>query len=327
MGQLRRRRFLLASGALLAAPSSLLAQQSGRIYRIGFPWALPLKSGAEFYAAFEKRLRELGYTPGKNIVIDRRSAEGKSERVPEIVRQIVRAKPDVIVAGRNVTIRAAKAATKTIPIVMVWGIDVVRSGLVASLARPGGNVTGLTFNVGPESYSKRIEQLKEILPSLARVGYLVSPVMFDRDMEADLKRVGSALGVEIIHLDLTDDFERSFATAAQNRVDALLIITSVEHFNRGAELVGLAAKYRLPASYSARQLVGAGGLMSYGANVLDLLRRAVGYVDKILKGAKPADLPVERPTKLELFINLKTAKALGLTIPQSLLLEADRVIE
>jgi len=327
MRGINRRKFLFTSGALLAGPLSVLAQQPGRIYRIGIPLIPPRASVSPEYAPFEQALRDLGYTLGKNLAIDYRSADGKPERIPEIVQEIVRNKPDVIVTGIDPVTLAAKAATKTIPIVMWLGFDVVGRSVVASLASPGGNVTGLTIDVGPETYTKRIEQLKEILPSLARVAYLVSPAYYNPAFEASETRVGSDLGVKVIHVTLTDDFERAFAAAAQERADALIISTSSTHYERRAELVALAAKYRLPASYTLRQFVDAGGLISYGPNIADLARRAAGYVDKILKGAKPADLPVERPIKFELFINLKTANALGLTIPPSLLLQADKVIE
>jgi putative ABC transport system substrate-binding protein len=267
---------------------------------------------------------------GENLVIERRWAEGRVERFPSLAAELVRLKVEVIVAGPTPPAVAAKNATGTIPIVM-WGVgDPVGQGLVASLARPGGNVTGLSFSVGWETFGKGLELLKETVPKVRRVAVLSNPANASHALAIENVKVAArSLGVQLQLLEARgpEEFEGAFAAMAKERVAALLVPTDPVFFLHRARLAELAAKNRLPSVHSLREYVEAGGLMSYGPSLLDLLRRAATFVDKILKGAKPADLPVEQPTKFELVINLKTAKALGLTIPQSLLLRTDQVIE
>jgi putative ABC transport system substrate-binding protein len=279
-------------------------------------------------------LRELGYIEGQNIAIEYRYAEGQPDRQPEIAAEVVRLKVDVIVvSGGPNPVRAAKNATKMIPIVMVgfFGDDPVKIGLVESLARPGGNVTGLT-NLSGELGGKRLELLKEAVPKLTRVAVLYNPASpgATREIKEDLPIAARALGLTIQHWEVraADEFERAFAAKKKERPEGLYVPSSgsVVRAN-GKRIADLAIKSRLPSVYYNREAVNAGGLMYYGADVADSYRRVAYYVDRILKGAKPADLPVEQPTKFELVINLKTAKQIGLTIPQSLLYRADKVIK
>lgn len=321
MSQVRRRQFLLATGALLAAPLAP-AQPARKPFRIAFTAVPPLPR----IAAFEQGLRDLGHTPGEDVLLEYHSADGKPERYPEVVRNVVRSNPDVIITGINSQTAAVKAATQTIPIVMMIGTNVVGQGLVNSFARPGGNITGLTWDVGEELAAKRFELMKLAVPKLSRIAVLHDPP-FDVEFRKIDEGAAAALGLELMRMDISDDFERSFAALARGRVDAVLSHTGARQFARRDEFAALALKYRLPSGFPIDEMVAAGGLMSYGPNIPDLFRRGARYVSKILKGAKPADLPVEQPTKLELVINLKTARALGLTVPQSVLLRADRVIE
>ena len=284
---------------------------------------------SHLYGAFRQRLRELGYVDGQNIAFEVRSAEGRAERLPDLAADLVRLKVDVIVAGGTPAPLAAKRATTAIPIVMASAGDPVGSGLVASLARPGGNVTGLSLLV-PELGGKRLQLLKEVVPGVSRVAVLWNaanpyPVLVWRQTEAAAR----ALGVHLQSLDVRgpDDLEGAFAAATRGRAGALITVEDPLTFGQRKRIVDFAARARLPAMYGFREFVDAGGLMSYAASLADLSRRAATYVDKILKGAKPADLPVEQPTKFELVINLKTAKALGLTIPPSVLIRADQVIQ
>jgi len=284
--------------------------------------------------AFRQGLRDLGYVEGRNVVIEYRSAEGKYERFPALAAELVALKVDVIVAaGSTPAALAAKQATRTILIVFASAADPVASGLVTSLARPGGNVTGLS-TVGSELVGKRLEQLKQAVPGVSRVAVLWQPqgVLGERtrkDMLKEADVAARALGVRLQFVEARGpaDFDRAFSDMTRARAGALTVLGSPTFLNERRRLVDLAAKNRLPAVYTVREFVDAGGLMSYGPNLADLFRRAATYVDKILKGAKPADLPVEQPTKFELVINLKAAKALGLTIPQSLLGRADQVVE
>jgi putative tryptophan/tyrosine transport system substrate-binding protein len=326
-----RRRFLLTSvGGALAAPLGAGGQQAGKVYRIGYLGAggpAPLNTPI----AFEDALRELGYVAGKNILIDYRFAEGRYERLPALAAELVRLKADIIVTNPTPATVAAKKATETIPIVMISGsVDPVGLGLVTSLARPGGNVTGLSFGASTEIFSKGLELLKDIVPKVRRVAVLSNPGSPIQPLIIrELKAAGRSLGVQLQLLEVRglDEFDDAFAAMAKERVGALLVVSdSLFNFHR-ARLADLAARSRLPAAYGTRDLVEVGGLMSYGPSFRDLFRRGAVYVDKILKGAKPADLPVEQPTKFELVINLKTAKALGLTIPPSLLARADQVIK
>jgi putative tryptophan/tyrosine transport system substrate-binding protein len=282
--------------------------------------------------AFRTGLRELGYVEGQNIVIEYRGAEGKIERLRGLATELTRLKVDLIMAVATPAARAAQQATSAIPIVATAMGDPVRDGLVASLARPGGNVTGTTF-LGPELVPKRLELLKQALPRVSRVAGLWHPGAFSegtmRDMLKETEAAARTLGVQLqlVAVRGPDEFDRAFSTMISERAEALLVFPSTMLFAEGKRIVDLAAKHRLPSMFNAREFVDLGGLIAYGASLSDLNRRAATYVDKILKGAKPADLPVEQPTKFELVVNLKTAKALGLTIPQSLVLRADEVIQ
>ena len=322
---------VLAFG-LVAAPLPADSQQPGKVYRIGILGSSPTTASraVPVYEAFAEGLRERGWVEGQNIVIERRWSEGRAERFPSLAAELVSLKVDVIVAGPTPPAVAAKNATGTIPIVM-WGVgDPVGQGLIASLARPGGNVTGLSFSVGSETFGKGLELLKETVPKVRRVAVLSNPANASHALAIENVKVAARLlGVQLQLLEARgpEEFDGAFAAMAKERVAALLVPTDPVFFLHRARLADLAAKNRLPSVHSLREYVEAGGLMSYGPSLADLGRRAATFVDKILKGAKPADLPVEQPTKFELVINLKTAKALGLTIPQSLLLRTDQVIE
>jgi putative ABC transport system substrate-binding protein len=319
------------AGGLLAAPLAARAQQAAKIARIGF-LALNLAPSLHLREAFRQGLRDLGYVEGRSLVIEYRDAEGKPERLPALAAELVALKVDVILASGEPHALAAKQATKTIPIVFTVAADPVASGLVTSLARPGGNVTGLS-SVAPELVGKRLELLKQAVPGVSRVAVLWQPGGADERTEKDLLKeaevVARTLGVRLQFVEARGpaDFDRAFSDMTRARAGALTVLGSSMFVNERKRLVGLAAKHRLPAVYTSRESVDAGGLMAYGANFADLFRRAATYVDKILKGAEPADLPVEQPTKFELVINLKAAKALGLAIPPSLLGRADEVIQ
>ena len=305
------------------------AQQPAKIPRIGYLTASSLSVNPARIEAFRQGLRELGYIEGKNIVIEWRSSEGKADRLPALAAELVRLKVDVIVTSGPVATRAAKEATTTIPIVMAQDIDPVGSGFVASLARPGGNITGLS-TLRPEISGKRLELLKEIVPRLSRVAVLgtsTQPGYAQQLREVEL--AAGAFGVKLQYLDVLSpkDIETAFRAADKGRADAvLMLVAGVVAGDHRTEIAELAVKSRLPAIYDRREFVDDGGLMSYGTNFADLSRRAAVYVDQIVKGAKPAELPVEQPTKFELVINLKTAKALRLTIPPEVLMRADKVI-
>ena len=279
--------------------------------------------------AFRQGLRELGYVEGQNIAIESRWAEGKDDRFPALAADLVRSKVDVIVAGSGAATQAAQQATRTIPIVMSTVADPLGSGLVASLARPGGNVTGMTV-MSPDVAGKQLELLKEVVPKLSRVALLTNPdnpssARFVREAEAAAR----ALGVRLQSLEARNpqEIDGAFAAMTRERAGALLILPDVIFLSQRRQMAELATKRRLPAVYGVREYAEAGGLMAYGANYIDLVRRAATFVDKILKGAKPGDLAVEQPTKFELVINLRTAKAIGLTIPPSLLQRADQIID
>jgi ABC-type uncharacterized transport system substrate-binding protein len=313
---MERRTFMaLVSGGLLAAPLSAEAQ-AGKVYRIGL---LSTFENSRTWEAFLQELRELGWAEGKNVVTERRFSEGKQ----------VRLNVDVIVTSGTPATLAAKNATTTIPIVMAAVGDPVGAGLVGSLARPGGNITGLSL-LNPATSGKRVELLREILPGATRLGVLGNPTnpwtaLMVREIEVKARTLGIQL--QRLEVERPTDFEAAFGAATRGRATALLVLEDPFMNPYIPTIVGLAAKSRLPAAYGFREFVDAGGLMSYGANAPDLWRCAATYVDRILKGTKPTDLPVEQPTKFELVINLKTAKALGLTIPPSLLQRADEVIQ
>jgi putative tryptophan/tyrosine transport system substrate-binding protein len=318
--------------SIILSPVAAEAQQGAKIARIGYlrrdndnPTA-----SSNPRDAFLQRLRDLGYVEGRNLVIEYRSAEGKLERLPALAAELVALQVDVIVAPSTAAALAAKQVTGTLPIISV-SISPT-SGLVTSLARPGGNVTGLAF-FSPEPVGKCLEQLTQAVPAASRVAALWQPggqgERTERDMLREAEVAARALGVRLQFVEARgpEDLARAFSEITRGRASALTMLPSNMFFNERRRLVDLAAKNRLPAVYPWREFVDAGGLMSYGLNVADLFRRAATYADKILKGTKPADLPVEQPTKFELVINLKTAKALGLTIPQSVLGRADQVIE
>jgi ABC-type uncharacterized transport system substrate-binding protein len=318
---------LALSAVLFALCVTAEAQQPGKIPRIGY---LGSVSSSPRIETFRQGLRELGYVEGKNIFIERRHHEGKIDRLPALAAELVRLKVDIIITAGAPAARAAKEATSTIPIVMTQVGDPVGSGFVASLARPGGNITGLS-TVAPELNGKRLEILNEVVPGLSRVA--VFGTSTDPDNAQSLREVELAarvLKVQLQKLDVLDpnDIETAFRAATKGRAEAvLMMVTGTFASTRGTEIVELAVKARLPVIYNRPQNVEAGGLMSYGVNNRDLDRRAAIYVDKIIKGLKPADLPVEAPTKFELVINLKAAKQIGFTIPPNVLARADKVIK
>jgi putative tryptophan/tyrosine transport system substrate-binding protein len=322
--------FVLALSAMLfAVYVSAEAQQPKKIPRIGYvSGSGDANNPGPFIEAFRQGLRDLGYIEGKNILVEYRYAEGMVDRIPSMVAELVQLKVDVIVAGPLPAIRAAKQATKTIPIVMVTTQDPVATGLVDSLARPGGNITGLT-RLTQELRGKRLELLKEVVPEISRVGILVETNMTTPAFK-EYEATARALKVQLQSLEVRGpqpDFEGAFQAAAKARVSALITVNTSLLNRYPKRIADLAIKNRLPSMYEGSDFVEAGGLMSYASNEAGNFRRAAYYVDKILKGAKPADLPVEQPTKFELVINLKTAKQIGLTIPQSVLYRADKVIK
>lgn len=321
---------VLILGLFLVDLPPASAQPAGRVYRIGFLTGTPLAGDWRLRNALRGGLRELGYVEGKNIAIEWRSTDAIRGRRAELAAELVRLKVGVIVAVGSGDIRAAMKATSTIPIVMVVGGDPVRSGFVASLAHPGGNVTGLaTFR--PELTAKRLELLKETIPTVSRVAVFLTPSRTDSPpIRKQLGLRADAIGVTLRYMDIRgpEDIAMAFRAAVAGRADAVIFRVARPFLLSPWTRVGdLAAGSRLPVIFERESLVKAGGLMSYGVYRPDLYRRAATYVDKILKGAKPADLPVEQPTKFTLTVNLKTAKALGITIPRSVLLRADEVIE
>ena len=323
-----RRRFLGAVATIVAAPLVAGAQQAGAVPRIGFLFFGSPGPSREL-DAFRRGLQELGYTEGQNIVIEYRFASGRVERLPELATELAGLKPDVLVTPGTPASLVAKQATSTIPIVFAGVADAVGSGLVANLARPGGNITGLT-GISAELGGKRLGLLKEVAPKASRVAVLYNPA--DRSnvlVWTELQKSGPALGLTLQALEVRGpgEFEGAFAAMTRQRAHALFGAAGVLTTEHRKALVDLAAKRRLPAMWGERQFVEAGGLMSYAVNFYDQVRGAAIYVDKILKGAKPGDLPVEQPTRYELVINLTTARTLGLTIPPALLLHADQIIE
>jgi putative ABC transport system substrate-binding protein len=305
------------------------AQQPAKIPRIGFLNASSPFSSPARREAFRQGLRALGYIEGQNIVLEYRYAEGKLDRLPALATELVRLKVDVIVTAGGISTRRAKEATVTIPIVMTQDIDPVGNGFIASLARPGGNITGLS-TLGPEISGKQLELLKEVVSKLSRVAVLgtsANPGTRQASKEAEL--AAGVLRLQLQDLDVLSpkDIETAFRAASKGRADAILVLISSVLNSHRTQVVDLSVKSRVPVIYPFPEFVEAGGLMSYGVSFTDLYRRAAIYVDKILKGAKPADLPVEQPTKFELVINLKTAKQIGLTIPPNVLARADRVIK
>ncbi len=330
---MRRLRTFASTALLLAVAAAgppADAQQAPKTAKIGILSATTPAALAPSVEAFKQGLRELGWVEGKSFVLEVRYSEGKVERGSELARELVALKMHVIVTPADLSIAAIKRETQTIPIVMALSSDPVGAGFVASLARPGGNITGLS-NISPELSGKRVELLREAVPGLSRLALLWNPEV--RGAVLDYKEAASAarsLRVEVqsVEVSRAEDLDRAFSTITSWRAQALMLpgINPVGFANR-AQIVSFAQRNRLPSMFPTKEYVDSGGLMSYGPSLVDLFRRAAGYVDKILKGAKPADLPVQQPTKFELVINLKTAKALGLTLPQSLLRRADEVIE
>jgi putative ABC transport system substrate-binding protein len=316
---------------LLALSLPVEAQQTGKIFRIGFLDASTASGMAVLVDAFRGELSKLGWIEGKNITIEYRFAEGKTDRTPELAADLVRLKVDLIVVTEPAPALAAKSATTSIPIVMANAADTVGSGLVASLARPGGNVTGLA-SLAPELNTKRLEILKDAVPNLTRVGLLrrLEPSIGQDLQLKELRPAAAALKLKLEEIETQLDangLERAFLTAKQKQVGAIMTIITRGFFAERKRIVELAGKHRLPAIYFQKEFVDEGGLMSYGADYVDLYRRAAVYVDKILKGAKPADLPVQQATKFEFVINLKSAKQIGLILSPDLLARANKVIQ
>jgi len=323
-----RRAFTTGAVALLTAPFVANAQPTGKVWRIGVLGPVAYASDSAELAAFRQRLADLGYAEGQNLAIVLRDAGGQYDRLPDVAAELVRLKVDVIVTITTPGALAAKQATSTIPIVMAGSGDAVQRGLVASLARPGGNITGLTNYPGPEFVVKQLQLLKEVAPRISRAAVLMSssfpPTV---DSFTAMQAAGGTLGVTPFAIEMNRPGPFDPAVVLRERADALVVNPIPLNWDHQQAILDLAAKHRLPAMYGENDWVRLGGLMSYWTDWLDLRRRAAVYVDKILKGARPADLPVEEPTRFELVVNLKTAKALGLTIPPSVLARADEVMQ
>jgi ABC-type uncharacterized transport system substrate-binding protein len=325
---MRRREFItLLGGAAVAWPHAAHAQQSGKVPRIGY---LSAAEATPREDAFRQRLQELGYVEGKTIVVEYRFAEGKFDRLPALAEELVRLEVDLIVAAVTQASLAAKHATRTIPIVFAAVSDPLGTGLVTSLARPGANVTGVA-GMSADIVGKSVELLREATPTVSRVAVIWNPdnAVYQAQMLRDTQLAAGRLGLElhIVAVRSPDEFESAFANIASVQAGALMVLSDPAYFPYAARMADLAVKSHLPAMHTIREYVVAGGLMSYGANFPALYRRAADYVDKILTGTKPTELPVEQPTKFEFVINLKAAKALGLAIPPTLLAFADEVIE
>jgi putative ABC transport system substrate-binding protein len=327
---MKRREFITLIGGAASLPLAARAQPAGRVYRVGYLTIASREQTLHLIKAFEEGLRSLGYRVGDNVAIEYRFADSQLERLPALATDLVRLGVDIIVTGTNPNTVAAMTATTTIPIVMTNSFNPVGNGLVASLARPGGNVTGFAVDTGDEIFGKRLELLKDAVPNLSRIGLLWNP-----DVAANLARLkstresASALGLTLVSVEARgpDALEQAFATMGRERVQALVVLSDGMLFNNRIQIAGTALRNRLPSASTQKEYSEAGFLLTYGVDFRDLFRRSAGFVDKILKGAKPADLPVEQPTKFDLVINLKTAKALGLTVSPTLLARADEVIE
>jgi ABC-type uncharacterized transport system substrate-binding protein len=324
-----RRTFLAGTGAVLLAAPLAAEAQAGKVPRVGFLGNSTAALEANLVGPFREGLRELGYVEGQNILIEYRWAEGHYERFPALIAELIALKVDVIVTAGTPASLAVKKAAPSLPLVMAAVGDPIGVGLVASLARPGGNATGLSA-IAPELEGKRLELLREVAPRLSHIAVLWNP---DNPLHAgslkEIRAAAQVLGikVQLLGIRVSEEFPAAFAAILKERPGALLVLADRIFLHNRTRIVDFEVKHRLPGVYAYRELVEAGGLMSFGPSYPGMHRRAAYYVDRILKGAKPADLPVEQPTKFELVINLKTAKALGLTIPQSLLLRADEVIE
>ena len=325
---MRRRDFIVLAGGTVAWPLAALAQQAGKVYRIGFLWDSPA-AFAERTEAFRQGLRDLGYVEGRNITIEYRWAEGKPERMRELAEELVRLKVDVIITASSIYVEAAKRATSTIPIVFMAHADPVGTGHVTSLARPGGNITGFSV-MATETSVKNLELFTQAVPGLARVAVIFDPATPSHGpILKAVEAAGPLLGLQVqpVAVRSATEFDSAFLAIVQGRADAVLVLTTPLFVAGAQPLAELALTHKLPSVFTPRENVEAGGLMSYSPNRADYYRRGAIYVDKILKGANPADLPVEQPTRFQLVVNLKTAKALGLTIPESFLSRVDEVVE
>jgi putative tryptophan/tyrosine transport system substrate-binding protein len=332
----RRDVFVLLGGAVVTGPLAARAQPAGKIHRVGMVFGvapLPTMTGPDpidpVVRAFVHGLRDLGYIEGRNLVLERRSAEGRFERFDEILRELVAAKVDIILAGGPPELlNAAKRVTSTLPIVMASGYNPVETGIVASLARPGGNITGTTVHAGPEIEAKRLYLLKEAVPEATRIAFLALKSVWESLDSSSVRAAAQRLGVTLLLAEHTPThYADAFALITRGQTDALFVARQGANFANRQLIADFAFAHRIPSISPYRESVTAGGLMSYGASNPDLFRRAAAYVDKILKGARPNDLPIEQPTRFQLAINGVTAKALGLTIPPLLLAQADEVIE
>jgi putative ABC transport system substrate-binding protein len=315
----------------ILAPLAGEAQQAGKVARVGYLslFASPLTSPSPLRVAFLQGLRDFGWVEGSNLAIEIRSANGKPERLPALTADLLRLKVDVIFATDASAVAAAKQVTASVPIVFVTGGDPVAGGLVASLARPGGNLTGCA-GMEPELSGKRLELIKQIVPRLTRVAFVINPSSPMSPIHVrEAQKAADTLGIrlQVVEVRDPDEFERALALIAKDRPDALYVVSNPNLFSQRPRVLGLVTRNRLPAIWFESAWVTDGGLIGYAPSLPDMFRRAAWYVDRILRGAKPGDLPVEQPTKFELRVNLKTAKALGLTIPQSVMQRADQVIE
>jgi ABC-type uncharacterized transport system substrate-binding protein len=317
--------------SVITTPIAAEAQQAGRTYRLGMLQSTVPRASSDQTALGNQILTALGkfgYIEGQNLVVEQRFAEGKIDRLPALARTLVQFQVDAIIAVGNLAIRAARDATTTIPIVVFTSDDPVMAGFVVSLARPGGNVTGVLIAAGGTLAGKRLQLIKEAVPRAARIALLATDEPSSRIQVREAQKAAPSLGVKLVVIEVRDgDYDRAFATMMASRPGALFVLAS-SFFNRDRKrIIDLAAKHRLPAIYVWREQAVEGGLMAYGSSFSELSLRTAAFVDRIFKGAKPADLPIEQPTKFELVINLETAKALGLTIPQSVLIRADEVIQ
>ena len=327
----RRQVVLLLGAGALAVPSGSFAQQQGRVWRIGILSARTRSNtlNDSYFVDFLKGMRDLGYVEGKNVTIEWRFGDGNYERMPELAAQLVRLKPDIIVTAGTPPTKALQRATTTIPIVMATVTDPVGSGLIASLARPGGNITGLS-NTAEDISTKLLEHITTVIPKLSRVAVLLNPASpISANLLKDIQIAAKRMKLEVVSVNARtpEEIESAFAAMKKKRVGAVIVTIDIFFGQQSRQIAELALKNVLPLISNARQDVERGYLVSYGRDVAEDYRHAATYVDKILKGAKPADLPVEQPTVFELVVNLKTAKALGIAIPQTILLRADRVIE
>ena len=326
----RRAFIIMVSGSILAAPLAAETEQTRKLYHIGHVSLTSPDEMAPYLLAFEEGLRELGYVKGRDFIIENRSANGNPELMSPAAAELVRLKVDVILTGLNEGIVAARQATTTIPIVMVYGIDPVGAGFIKSLARPGGNITGGTFEASPQIFGKKLEYLKQINPKLTRVALLWNPAATAATAYVEATKDGARrLGMQVQSVEVRNrkDLDGGFAAISRRRAEAVVVVADPVTFPARAQIAQSAARYGVPVLASSREFVEAGALLSYGPFSVERWRRAASYVDKLLKGANASELPVEQPSTFELVINLKVAKSLGLTIPQALLLQANTVIQ